>query len=125
MSVIAVGTDIVDIRRIENMTDKAKLRLAQRVLVDEELAIFLNIKQANSFLAKRWAAKEATAKALGTGIAAGVSFQHISIRSLISGQPKLELKDQALKKAKQLGAKTWHVSLSDEKNYALAFVVLS
>ncbi|MFT5294441.1 MAG: holo-[acyl-carrier protein] synthase, partial [Colwellia sp.] len=77
------------------------------------------------YLAKRWAGKEAASKALGTGIANGVSFQHFEIISLPSGQPKLILNSRAEELAIALGAKTWLISLSDETLYATAFVVLS
>lgn len=122
---IGIGTDIVDIRRIAKMSEPARLRLAKRVLTDAEFQRFSAIKQPERFLAKRWAGKEAAAKALGTGIAAGVSFQHFEIISLPSGQPRLLLSSQALLFAQELGAKTWHISLSDEVKYATAFVVLS
>lgn len=125
MSVIGIGTDIVDIRRIANMATNAQLRLAKRVLTDNELQRYLAIKQPERFLAKRWAGKEAAAKALGTGIAAGISFQHFEVVSLDSGQPILELSSKALVLAEELGAKTWHISLSDEVKYATAFVILS
>jgi len=125
LSVIGIGTDIVDIRRIANMAENAQLRLAKRVLTENELQRYLSIKQPERFLAKRWAGKEAAAKALGTGIAAGVSFQHFEIISQASGQPTLVISDKALAVAKNLGATSWHISLSDEVKYATAFVVLS
>lgn len=125
MSVIGIGTDIVDIRRIDNMSDKACLRLAKRILTTDELTFYAQKSQPKRFLAKRWAAKEAAAKALGTGIASGVSFQHFMIKSLPSGKPELELSAVALQIAKELGAEHWHISLSDEKHYATAFVILS
>jgi len=125
LSVVGIGTDIVDIRRIAKMSSDAQQRLAKRILTADELENFLTLKHAEQFLAKRWAGKEAAAKALGTGIAAGVSFQHFNIVSLASGQPTLELSSQALVLAKKLGATNWHISLSDEVKYATAFVVLS
>ncbi|MFT5815828.1 MAG: holo-[acyl-carrier protein] synthase [Psychroserpens sp.] len=125
MSVVGIGTDIVDIRRITKMSDNAQQRLAKRILTSGEYQHYLTLKQPERFLAKRWAGKEAAAKALGTGIANGVSFQHFDIVSLASGQPTLELSLQALMLAENLGATTWHISLSDEVKYATAFVVLS
>ena len=77
MSVIGIGTDIVDIRRIAKMTENAQLRLAKRVLTDNELQRYLSIKQPERFLAKRWAGKEAAAKSLGTGIAAGIDRKSV------------------------------------------------
>lgn len=125
MSVVGIGTDIVQISRLEKMPEKVLNSLAKRVLTPEELVVFNELKFKIPFLAKRWAGKEAAAKALGTGIADGVSFQHMQINSLASGQPILALSDVALTKAKGLGAKSWHISLSDEIEYATAFVVLS
>lgn len=125
MSVVGIGTDIIQINRLENMSEPALSKLAKRVLTPNELLQFDQIKFKLPFLAKRWAGKEAAAKALGTGIAAGVSFQHMEIISLASGQPTLSLTEVALAQAKNLGAAHWHISLSDEVEYATAFVVLS
>jgi holo-[acyl-carrier protein] synthase len=125
MSVVGVGTDIVQIKRLEQMNENGLERLAQRILTPIEYSRYSHLNFKVPFLAKRWAGKEAAAKALGTGIADGVSFQHIEIKSLASGQPVLELSEVALVKAQKLQAKTWHISLSDEKEYATAFVVLS
>jgi holo-[acyl-carrier protein] synthase len=125
MSVVGIGTDIVQIQRLEDMNENALERLALRVLTPTEYNHYKSLKFNVPYLAKRWAGKEAAAKALGTGIANGVSFQHIEIKSLASGQPQLEFSDIALNKAKTLKAETWHISLSDEKEYATAFVVLS
>lgn len=125
MSVVGIGNDIVDIRRIAKMSSNAQQRLAKRILTEKEFQHYLTLKQPERFLAKRWAGKEAVAKALGTGIANGVSFQHIEIVSLASGQPTLELTSQALTLANELAATSWHISLSDEVKYATAFVVLS
>jgi holo-[acyl-carrier protein] synthase len=125
LSVIGIGTDIVDIRRIAKMSDNAQQRLAKRILTSGEYLHYLTLKQPERYLAKRWAGKEAAAKALGTGIANGVSFQHFDIVSLASGQPTLELSLHALMLAENLGATRWHISLSDEVKYATAFVVLS
>jgi holo-[acyl-carrier protein] synthase len=125
LSVVGIGTDIVDIRRIAKMSNNAQQRLAKRILTSGEFQHYLTLKQPERFLAKRWAGKEAAAKALGSGIANGVSFQHFDIVSLVSGQPTLKLSLQALMLAENLGATTWHISLSDEVKYATAFVVLS
>jgi len=128
MSVIGIGTDIIDIRRISKMAEQAREKLAQRILTGSELAEYrgyLQVANAIAFLAKRWAGKEAVAKALGTGIGSGISFQHMQIEHLPSGQPVLVLTDLALVKATSLGATQWHISLSDEQHYATSFVVLS
>ena len=125
MPVVGIGTDIVEISRIANMASPTRERLAKRVLTPKEYQVYEQTNQPERFLAKRWAGKEAAAKALGTGIAAGVSFQHIHIVSLASGQPTLVLTERALELAEALSAKYWHISLADEKLYATAFVTLS
>ena len=139
MAIVGIGTDIIEINRIANMTENARERLAKRILTPEEYYLFSqmdshNVASNNSsvivskavrYLAKRWAGKEAAAKALGTGIADGVSFQHIEIKTLESGQPILLFSGRALTIAQSKKAKHWHISLADEKLYATAFVTLS
>jgi holo-[acyl-carrier protein] synthase len=125
MPVIGIGTDIIEISRISNMAEPTQNRLAQRVLTPKEYKQYMESSQPDRFLAKRWAGKEAASKALGTGIADGVSFQHINIESLPSGQPVLHLTGRALEVAQSIHAKHWHISLADEKYYATAFVTLS
>lgn len=125
MSVLGIGTDIVDISRLEKMSDTVRAKLARRVLTDIEYEYYSQLKFPIPYLAKRWAGKEAAVKALGTGIAEGVSFQHLFITSLDSGQPVLNLTDRALELAQQMNANSWHISLSDEVRYAVAFVVFS
>jgi holo-[acyl-carrier protein] synthase len=125
MSVVGIGTDIIEISRIQKMDEKVRDKLALRVLVPIEYEKYKSLKNPVLYLAKRWAGKEAASKALGTGIANGVSFQHIEIQSLPSGQPQLVLTDRAQELAVELGAKSWLITLSDEALYATAFVVLS
>jgi holo-[acyl-carrier protein] synthase len=125
MSVVGIGTDIIEISRIAKMAINVREKLAHRVLTPRELKKYNTLKDPSLYLAKRWAGKEAASKALGTGIANGVSFQHFEIISLPSGQPKLILNSRAEELAIALGAKTWLISLSDETLYATAFVVLS
>lgn len=125
MSVVGIGTDIIEISRIQKMDEKVRDKLALRVLVPIEYEKYKSLKNPVLYLAKRWAGKEAASKALGTGIANGVSFQHIEIQSLPSGQPQLVLTDRAQELAVELGAKSWFITLSDEALYATAFVVLS
>ena len=125
MSVVGIGTDIIEISRLREMSDKVREKLALRILTSAEYEKYSSKKQQVSFLAKRWAGKEALSKALGTGIANGVSFQQIEIQTLKSGQPVLKLQDKALIIALEIGATNWHITLSDEVNYATAFVVLS
>lgn len=123
MSVLGIGTDIVSITRIKAVLQRTP-DFAKRVLTAHELEQFSQHKVPHAFLAKRWAAKEAAAKALGTGIG-DVSFQHISIRHTGAGQPLLEFTGQAEVQATRLGVLHRHLSISDEREYAIAYVVLS
>jgi holo-[acyl-carrier protein] synthase len=125
MSVVGIGTDIIEISRIDNMVINVRDRLALRVLTPIEYEKYQTLSNPVHYLAKRWAGKEAASKALGTGIANGISFQHFEIKTLTSGQPQLVLTSRAEELALALGAKSWHISLSDEALYATAFVVLS
>ncbi|MBU2882970.1 holo-ACP synthase [Psychrosphaera sp. B3R10] len=124
MSVIGLGTDIVEIARITQACAGSD-RLARRVLTDYEMGLFQQDNEPSRYLAKRWAAKEAAAKALGTGIGRGISFQHFEIRNNDLGAPKLTLTLAAKQRADDLGVKSALLSISDEQNYAMATVILS
>lgn len=115
--IVGLGTDIVEISRFDTANVNA---IARRVLTKDEFVLFTTHKQAYRFLAKRWAAKEAAAKALGTGIAQGVSFQDFLITNNELGAPLLSLTGKALEIAGQVSC---HLSISDEKNYAVATVI--
>lgn len=116
-----VGTDIVLIHRIESSVNRFGDRFTKRILSSTELA---NAKKlTTAYIAKRFAAKEAVSKALGTGMRAGVSFRTISILNDLAGKPTVTLTEGSLKKANELGINHWHISLSDEKDHAIAFVV--
>ncbi len=125
MPVVGIGTDIIEISRIADMATATRDRLAKRVLTLSEFQFYSDTNHPERYLAKRWAGKEAASKALGTGIADGVSFQNFHINSLDSGQPVLMLSGRALEVAQALGANTWQISLSDEVTYATSVVILS
>jgi len=121
--IIGVGTDIVDVERIEKVYEKQGDTFAQRLLSDAELKEFKNQLYPARFLAKRWALKEAVSKALGTGIAQGVRFKDMTVAHKESGQPVLVLTDSTLEKSNALGITDWAISISDEKHHTVAFVV--
>lgn len=123
--VIAVGTDIVEIRRIADSMQSLGQRFVQRVLCPPEIEAFELRSRNAAFLAKRFAAKEATAKALGTGIGRGVSFQDIEIYNTPNGAPCIRLSGGAANRMREIGATRIQLSLSDEREYAVAFVVLT
>jgi holo-[acyl-carrier protein] synthase len=122
---IAIGTDIVEIQRIANVFERQGDKFVQRILTESEIAEYQARGNSVAFLAKRFAAKEAIAKALGTGIGRGISFQHMIVSNNSEGVPQVELQANAAERLKQLGGSKVLLSLSDEKNYALAFVAIT
>jgi len=122
--IAGVGTDILQISRISKALERTPA-LPQRILTPAELARYETVRDKARFLAKRFCAKEAAAKALGTGIGRGVSWQHMEIRANEQGQPSLYLSDGALARAESLGVTASHISYSDEQEYVVAFVILN
>ena len=121
---IAIGTDIVDIQRIADAVERQGDKFVQRILTESEISEYQARGHAVSFLAKRFAATEAIAKALGTGIGRGISFQHMVISNNAEGAPQVELRDKADERLTQLGGSHVLLSLADEKHFALAYVML-
>ncbi len=116
---IAVGVDMVEISRIQAVLERQGDRFLRRVYTDRELA-YANGRP--SALATRWAAKEATAKALGTGIGP-VSFREIEVVCDARGKPELYLHGNAARLAARLHLSQFVLSLSHAADYALALVV--
>ena len=123
--VIGVGTDLIKIDRLVASLAKRGDKFARPILTESEFAVFRSNATPSRFLAKRFAAKEAASKALGTGIGQGVSWQHIAVVAGEFGAPLLEFSGRAAEVAKRRGVVSSHISISDEKDYAIAFVVLS
>lgn len=124
MAIRGLGTDIVEIARIVAQTERLGDKLARRVLTPGELQLYQSAAQPARYLAKRFAAKEAAAKALGTGIGRGVSFQHIHIGNNADGAPTISFSEGALARMQQLNAEVGHISIADEQHYAIATVIL-
>lgn len=122
--IVGIGTDIVQIERIQQSIKQFDDDFARRILTMEEFENYKQSKQATHFLAKRFAIKEATAKAFGTGFRDGLSWQHITVTHNQLGAPGLHFSDIALALANKKMIKTAHVSVSDEHHYVVAFVVL-
>ena len=121
----AIGTDIVSTARIEAALERSGRKFAERILTDLEMTEFDAATHPAAFLAKRFAAKEAAAKALGTGIGRGISWHHMHIAHDEMGAPLLILGGAAAQRQSDLGSQTAHISIADELDQALAFVVLS
>ena len=122
--IYGVGTDVVEIGRIRAVLEKYGERFARKILCEPELRRFENHRLKANYLAKRFAAKEAFTKALGTGIRAPANWHGVWVRNLPSGKPVLEFSDALKDLLKKRGVTSTHVSLSDEKGVAFATVVL-
>lgn len=127
--IIGLGNDMVDIRRIEKSMNKYNGRFTRRIFTPSEIKYCSSKGKPASSFAKRFAAKEAFVKALGTGIAKGVSWQDINIVNDDLGKPSLEIRGTALKIIKKLIPVDMEyqldVSLTDEYPYAQAVVIIS
>ncbi|HYX64593.1 MAG TPA: holo-ACP synthase [Burkholderiales bacterium] len=122
--IYGVGTDVVEIARVKAVLEKYGERFAQRILCESELKRFKSHRLPANYLAKRFAAKEAFTKALGTGIRAPANWHGVWVRNLPSGKPVLEFSAPLQELLKRSGVTSAHVSLSDEKGVAFATVVL-
>lgn len=123
--ICGIGTDLVFIPRIRQMLERFGDKAARRILDAEEFLAFQGSSQPAAFLAKRFAAKEAAAKALGTGFRDGLSLQHIAVRNDELGKPALKLIAVAQHKMSQIKASRAFLSLSDDGDYASAYVILT
>ncbi len=122
--IFGIGTDIVEVERIEHSIKKFGDDFAARILAPIEMPSYLQSNIKARFLAKRFAAKEAFSKALGTGLREPATFQNIAVTHDDLGKPAFLLAEALqifinTKKVTQM-----HLSISDEKNLAAAFVVL-
>ena len=124
MPVFGIGTDIVDVSRIVRALQKHPERFAEKILAAEEFLEFSASTQKARFLAKRFAAKEAASKALGTGMRHGVWFTDFCVSHSESGQPLLQCRGRAGKLQADYQIQSSHLSLSDESDYVVAFVVM-
>ena len=122
--IFGIGTDIVSVKRMQENIDKFGDKFAKRILSDEELEEYNRYTEPSRLLAKRFAAKEAASKAMGTGFRDGITLKQIFITHDSLGKPILnfsELANAFLTKNKIIES---HVSISDEQDYAVAYVTL-
>lgn len=122
--IFGIGTDIVEYARIEAMWARYGARFSARVLSERESSDFKASPNASRFLAKRFAAKEAFAKATGSGLREPVSLRRISITHDGLGKPVLLFDEVLRTHLAQLGISGHHLSISDERTTIVAFVVL-
>tara|TARA_B100001093_G_scaffold474514_1_gene499246 strand:- start:783 stop:1163 length:381 start_codon:yes stop_codon:yes gene_type:complete len=125
MKIYGIGTDIVSVGRIKESLKKKNF--LKRIFNKEEVAKCSKLINSNNCYAKRFAAKEAFAKALGTGIANGINFNEIKILNEKNGKPFIKLIGNTKKIINDKLKKKFKISLSlsDEKKYAVAFVTIS
>ena len=122
--IYGVGTDIVNINRIQKIILKNREGFIKRVLTEHEQALFANKADSAAFCAKRFAAKEAFSKALGTGIGKVISFQDLTVRNNENGKPHFIPSEKLRLYLLEKGIKQAHLSISDESQNAVAFVIL-
>lgn len=121
---IALGTDILELARIEAVLGRVGERFVRRILTPAEREEYQRSTEPRRLLAKRFAAKEAVAKTLGTGIGRGVSWQDIEIRHDPLGAPLVHLTGGALQVARSRGGSRVLVTIADEQAYVVAFAAL-
>ena len=126
--IIGIGSDLIDIRRVEKTLERFGDRFRSRVFTETEIAKAERRADIAGTYAKRWAAKEACSKALGTGLRMGISWRDMAVTNLPTGQPVMHLTGWA---AERLAAMTppgheaiVHVTLTDDAPWAQAFVVI-
>ena len=126
--ILGIGSDLIDIRRVEKSIERFGERFLGRVFTDIERAKSDRRAQRSASYAKRFAAKEACAKALGTGIRAGVFWRDMGVVNLPSGRPTMALTGGAAARLKSLlppgHHANIHVTITDEFPLAQAFVVI-
>ena len=122
--IYGIGTDLVDIERVKTILSKNRDGFIKRVLSEHEQALFANKADSAAYFAKRFAAKEAFAKALGTGIGRVVSFQDLTVRNNENGKPHFIPSEKLRQYLVENNIKQAHLSISDENQNAIAFVVL-
>lgn len=121
--IFGVGSDIVEFARVQAAWERFGERFARRILTPHELAGFVSAQDKPRYLARRFAAKEAMSKALGTGFAHGISPRRLGIVADAWGKPQVALEPAAAAVAERLGAGQGFVTLADEREFVVAFAV--
>lgn len=124
--IFGLGSDITSVKRIVSAFEKSGDRFARRILSKEEYPFYVTKSSERAkitFLAKRFAAKEAISKALGTGMRQGIGFLQFTIVNNDLGKPEVELTGKAKEWAEKNNISRIHLTLSDEQDYAIAFAV--
>ena len=122
--ILGVGLDLVEVARVRASVRRSGERFAQRVFTPEEIAYCAGRARKFEHLAARFAAKEATLKALGTGITGWASMQEVEVVHDAAGRPEIRLRGGVLRRARSLGVTATHLSISHTESVAAAVVVL-
>lgn len=131
--ILGIGTDIVNMDRIEESINKFGDSFIKRCFTPKEIELAESKPDKIAFYAKRFAGKEAFSKAIGTGITGGVSWQDMEIHNNIIGKPMISVKGKSLEKMNKLSQQIFeqsgddieiHLSISDDKPYAMATVII-
>ncbi len=122
--VVGVGTDLMEIERIQRSIDRFGERFLRHVFTAREIEYCQRKKNAAESFAARFAAKEAGAKALGTGISRGVGWLELEVAREPGGRPTLELSGRAAQRAREMGVDRVALSLTHSREIALAVVVM-
>ncbi len=122
--IAGTGIDIVSIERMRSAVARHPGRFASRILSAKELEIFSTLSDGAAYLSKRFAAKEAFFKALGQPSSSANTWRELSVVNDASGKPRLEFSATLGKLLAGLGIVATHVSLSDEREYAIANIIL-
>ena len=128
MKIFGIGTDIVNIKRIKKILKNNGTRFKNKIFSESEINYCEKKKDPGPFYAKRFAAKEAFTKALGTGIRKGINLKNIIIFNDVYGKPKIKLKGSTynyLKKKIKSKKYNIHLSLADDEPWAQATVIIS
>ncbi|UWP89324.1 holo-ACP synthase [Aliiroseovarius crassostreae] len=126
--ILGIGTDLANIDRIQATLERFGDRFRNRVFTERELAKAARRRDEAGTLAKRWAAKEACSKALGTGLSMGISWRDMAVSNLGTGQPVMEVTGWAKERLDEMTPEgheaILHLTLTDDHPWAQAFVVI-
>lgn len=122
--IVGIGTDIIKLERLKALFEKHGKAFVERIFTESEKNEACTRGNPIEYYAGRWAAKEAVSKALHCGIGRNCAWQDINIKNTPEGNPELFLAGSAAKRAAEINAVRFHVSISHEREYACATVIL-
>ncbi len=122
--IAGIGTDLCDVARIQRALERHGERFAEKILVAAEMERFRRHRRPAAYLAKRFAAKEAFSKAMGTGIRHPVNWHNVSVENERSGRPVLRFSEPLAELLRSRGIVAAHLSITDEIGMASAYVIL-